>query len=74
MFVRVRVIPRAKKAEVVELHRHHLKVKLLSPPIENRANKELTGVLADHYGIPKSAIRIIKGEHSREKVVDISIS
>jgi len=74
MYIKVKVIPRAKKSEIIELNRHHLKVKLLSPPIKNRANQELTDLLADYYGVPKSAIRIIKGEHSREKFIEILVS
>ena len=73
MYIKVTAIPRAKKSEIVELSKDHLKVRLLSPPIKNRANKELTELLADYYGIPKSAVKIIRGEHSREKFVEISI-
>ncbi len=73
MFVRVRVIPRAKKSEIIKVNEHHLKVKLVSPPVKDRANRELTELLAEYYSIQKSAIKIVKGQHSREKFVEISL-
>jgi uncharacterized protein YggU (UPF0235/DUF167 family) len=44
---------------------------VLSPPIKNKANKEMIRLLADYYNVNKSAIKIIKGEHSREKLVEV---
>lgn len=73
MFVRVRVIPRAKKSEIIKVNEHHLKVKLVSPPVKDRANRELIELLAEYYSIQKSAIKIVKGQHSREKFVEISL-
>lgn len=73
MFVRVRVIPRAKKSEIIKVNEHHLKVRLVSPPVKDRANRELIELLAEYYSIQKSAIKIVKGQHSREKFVEISL-
>ncbi len=71
MFVKVTVIPRAKKAEVVVLGNNHLRVKIPAAPVKGRANKKLIEILAVYYGVRKSAITIRRGEHSREKVVEI---
>ncbi|KPK67160.1 hypothetical protein AMJ87_13845 [candidate division WOR_3 bacterium SM23_60] len=72
MLVRVTVIPRAKKAEISTIGTSHLKVKLISPAVKNRANRELISVLAEHYGVRKSRLRIKSGLHAREKLVEIS--
>jgi uncharacterized protein (TIGR00251 family) len=74
MFVRVKVIPRAKKSEIIKVNEHHLKVRLVSPPAKDRANRELTELLAKYYSIQKSAIKIVRGQHSREKFVEISFT
>ncbi|KPJ74077.1 hypothetical protein AMJ52_01970 [candidate division TA06 bacterium DG_78] len=71
MRVRVVVAPRAKKAEIIELQNGCLKVKLTSPPIKNRANRELIELLSHYYQVRKSTIRIIRGVHSREKLIEI---
>jgi uncharacterized protein (TIGR00251 family) len=71
MRVKVTVIPRAKKAEIIELQNGCLRVKLTSPPIKNRANRELIELLSHYYHVKKSAICIIRGVHSREKLIEI---
>ena len=71
MYIKVKVVPRAKKSEIIKLDKDYLKVKVLSPAIKNKANKEMIELLADYYNVNKAAIKIIKGEHSREKLVKI---
>lgn len=71
MLVRVQVIPRAKKRTVIDLGNGMLKVKVLSPPSNNRANSELTEVLAQYYNTRKSSIKIRKGSKARIKLIEI---
>jgi hypothetical protein len=47
------------------------KVYVKSPPIGGKANKELIEVLAEYFKIKKREVRIIKGEKSKEKIVEI---
>jgi len=72
MKINVRVIPRAKKPEIIEIEDGSLKVRLNSPAHEGRANKELISVLSKHYKISKSKIKIISGEKSRNKIIEMS--
>lgn len=71
MYIKVKVVPRAKKSEIIKLDKDYLKVKVLSPAIKNKANKEMMELLADYYGVNKSAVKIIRGEHFREKLIEI---
>ncbi|MCK4251160.1 DUF167 domain-containing protein [candidate division WOR-3 bacterium] len=71
MYIKVKVVPRAKKSEIIKLDKDYLKVKVLSPAIKNKANKEMIELLADYYSVYKSAVKIIRGEHFREKLVEI---
>lgn len=68
--VNIKVVPNAKKNEVIQ-EVDHLKIKVNAPPVEGKANKVLIEVLAEYFNVKKSAIRIIKGEKSRDKVVMI---
>jgi len=68
--VRVKVIPRAKKEKVIE-EGQTLKVYLTQPAQEGRANQGLRAVLARHFSTKKYNITIVKGEHSREKIIQI---
>jgi len=66
----IRVIPRAKQNKVVA-EQDRLKVYLTAPAIEGRANEALIEILADYLKIRKSEIRIIRGEKSRDKVIEV---
>ena len=48
-----------------------LKVRVLSPPIKDRANKELRAIIAKYYRKKESAVRIIKGLRSRNKLIEV---
>ncbi len=47
-------------------------MKLMAPPVENKANKALVSFLAKTLEIRKSDITILSGQLSRDKQVDIS--
>lgn len=64
------VQPKAQKTELVGVHNHLLKIKVAALPAENEANKEVIHFFSKFLGIPKSNLRIIVGEHSREKVLE----
>jgi uncharacterized protein (TIGR00251 family) len=71
MRIKVKVIPGAPKVQVMVISKEELKVKVVSPPDKGKANRELIELLAGHYGVAKSQIRIIRGETSRNKVIEI---
>lgn len=48
-----------------------LKIYLTAVPVQGKANRELIKLLAEKLGVSKSRISIIKGEKSREKVVEV---
>ncbi|MDQ3635878.1 MAG: DUF167 domain-containing protein [Acidobacteriota bacterium] len=70
----VRVIPRSSKSEIVGEHDGDLKVKLSSPPVDGKANKELIKILSKELKIAKSNIEIISGETSKTKQIKIRTS
>jgi uncharacterized protein (TIGR00251 family) len=71
MVLRIRVIPRASR-NLVKQEEGHLKVYLTSPAQEGLANAQLVKLLAEHFGVKKYQVRIIRGEKSRDKEVQIS--
>ena len=70
MKVKVRVKPGSKRVKVERVG-DTLVVSVRSPAREGKANAELTEVLAEYYGVPKSRVRIVRGHRSRDKVVEI---
>jgi uncharacterized protein (TIGR00251 family) len=71
MHLRIKVVPRSKKNEVIDLGHNQLKVKVVSPPSDGRANRELIETLARYYRKRKSSITIKKGRASKDKIVEI---
>ena len=69
MKLEIKVIPGAKKALLKE--DGVFKVYLTAPAIEGRANEALVDFLADHFGVKRSGIEIVKGLKSRHKIVSI---
>lgn len=68
----VRVISNAKKDEVIQ-EADGLRVRVTAPPLEGRANKALIEVLAEFYRVKKGAVKILKGEKSKNKIVGVDI-
>ena len=67
----VRVQPRASKDELAGEMAGALKVRLRAPAVEDRANEALIKFLAQLLKTPKSAVRILSGERSRTKRLEI---
>jgi hypothetical protein len=67
----VRVQPRASKDEIAGEMEGALKVRLRAPAVEDRANEALVEFLAELLKTPRSAVRILGGERSRTKRMEI---
>jgi uncharacterized protein (TIGR00251 family) len=67
----VRVQPRASKDEIAGEMEGALKVRLRAPAVEDRANEALVEFLAQLLKTPRSAVRILSGERSRTKRMEI---
>ena len=70
----IRVIPNAGRNEVSEEKDGSLKVRVTAPPERGRANKAAVKLLAESLGVRKSAVKIVKGEKSRDKTVEVAMS
>ncbi|HVB85918.1 MAG TPA: DUF167 domain-containing protein [Candidatus Dormibacteraeota bacterium] len=67
----VRAAPRASRDAIEGEHAGALKVRLTAPPIDGRANEALRRLLAERLKVSISAVRILSGEKSRNKRVQI---
>jgi uncharacterized protein (TIGR00251 family) len=68
----VRVQPRASRTEIVGPYADGIKIRLAAPPVKGAANAALIAFLSRALRIPKSSVRIARGERSRTKVVEVS--
>ncbi len=70
--LKVYLQPKSSKNEVVGRYRDGIKVKVTAPPVEGKANEALIRFLAKELGVAPSDIEIVKGHHSREKMLKVS--
>jgi uncharacterized protein len=67
--VKVRVIPKASRNEVVGQRGEYLCIKICAAPEKGQANAELLRFLGKTIGSPPSGLRIIRGTTAREKTI-----
>ncbi|HEX3019067.1 MAG TPA: DUF167 domain-containing protein [Chitinispirillaceae bacterium] len=67
----IRLKPRAKKDQIHLSESGILEISVTSPPVDNKANQHLVKFLADRLDIPRKSMEIIRGEHSRNKVISV---
>ena len=63
---------KAKKNQLAGLWADALHVKVAALPVEGKANETCCSFLAQELRISKSAVNIIKGTRSREKLIKIT--
>ena len=66
------VIPRAKKTGLAGTREGAVVIRVAAPPVEGAANEALLRFLAEHLGVPRRAVRIVNGQSSRRKRVEIA--
>ena len=72
MRITVRVKPNAKKTAVEKTANGEYIVRVQAPPLEGRANDAVIAALADHFGVPRSRVRIAHGLSGKSKIIDIA--
>jgi uncharacterized protein len=70
--LRLRVVPNAKRSEVVGVHGDAIKVKVQAPAMDGKANEALLEFLAGKLAVPRRAVQLVAGEKSRDKTVSIA--
>lgn len=69
--IAVKVSPKASRNAINGWHETVLKLAVTAAPERGRANAAVTELLADALDLPKSAVRVVAGETSKTKQVEI---
>ncbi len=69
--IRVKVKPNARGSSLAQLPDGSWLAQVAAPPAEGRANRELIGLIARHFGCSKAAVSIKSGASARTKLVRI---
>ena len=71
MKIWVTVKPQAKREEVKKIADGDYSVSVRAPTREGKANESVIELLAEYFSVPKSAVKIIRGQTARKKLVEI---
>jgi uncharacterized protein (TIGR00251 family) len=72
--LRLRVKPGARKNAIVGVHGGALKISVTAPPEKGKANDAVVALLAKALDVPASALVIVAGETSQDKVIAAGLS
>lgn len=70
MKIQVKVKANSKTEEVNQVGDNFI-VKVKEPPKEGRANQAVIKLLAEHFELPQSQVRILSGFRSKNKIVEV---
>ena len=68
----VKVAPRASRSAINGVHAGALKLSVTAAPVDGEGNAALIELLAKRLEVPKRALRIVRGEHQRQKTVCVA--
>lgn len=68
LLVNIKISPNSSKNAIIN-EGDIIKIKITALPIEGKANKALIEFLSKTFKIPKTSIKIIKGETTKEKTI-----
>lgn len=71
MKIQVKVKPNSRSEEVTQ-EGDSFVVKVKEPTKEGKANQAVIRLLAEHFGVPQSQVRILSGFRSRNKVIEVA--
>jgi len=71
MKIRVKVKPSSRTEEVSQEEDSFI-IRVKEPPKEGRANRAVIELLARHFGVPQSHVRIVSGLRGKNKVIEIT--
>lgn len=69
--IKIKLLPRSSKEEIIGKQDDFYRVKVTAPPIEGKANKALISLLSKKLKIPKEDIRLVSGRNARIKRIQV---
>ena len=57
--------------DFLEVNKDEISIGIVSEPEKGKANKELIEKISKYFDVPKSNVRIVSGEKSRKKLVEV---
>jgi uncharacterized protein YggU (UPF0235/DUF167 family) len=69
--ISVRLTPRAAREEIAARPDGTYAARVTAPPVDGRANDALCRLIAKRAGVAPSRVTVVRGAHTRDKVVRV---
>ena len=69
--LKLRVVPNARRSEVVGDYGEAIKLKIAAPAVDGKANEALLEYVADQLGVSRRALELVSGDKSRDKAIAV---
>ncbi|MGD0857272.1 MAG: DUF167 domain-containing protein [Dehalococcoidia bacterium] len=70
MKINVKVMPHSIREEVLKQGDDYV-VRVKAMPQDGKANEAVIELIAKHFKVPKSVVKIVSGQTGRNKIIDI---
>ena len=72
LVLQLQIQPGSKADSIVGIQANRLKIRIQAAPVDGRANARLINLLAGEFGVPKSAVQIVRGQTGKAKTLVIA--
>jgi len=72
IYLDVRVHPRASREGFETGVGDRVRVRVNAPPVDGAANRRVTELVAEAFGVPRSAVEVVSGATRRDKRLKVS--
>ncbi len=57
--------------DFIKITGDQMEIGIMAKPVKGKANLEIIKKVAEHFGVSKSKIRIVSGEKSQDKIIEV---
>ena len=62
--------PKARENSIEQISQTEFKISTTAPPTKGLANKAIAKIIAKHFGIAPSSVRLVIGDSSQRKIFE----
>jgi uncharacterized protein len=67
----IQVKPQARKQSITKISEQEYQIAVQAAPVAGKANEAVVELLAKYFSVPKSSVKVLRGQSSRKKLVEI---
>ena len=73
MYIKVRVVPKAKREQIKRINDQTFELTVKEPAERNLANNRIKEMISEFSAVETKAVRLVSGHHSGSKILDVKM-